>query len=117
MRPHHFILPQPVVTPHGSGLWKVVEPYKFNGFTVPAGFITDFDSVPRLPIMFAVFKDRTIAAALIHDFLYSIGHDREESDRVFLRFMVAEGVPCRYAIPIFFAVRLFGWIFHGPKKS
>lgn len=35
MRAHHFIMPQPVVSPSAGGKWTVVEPYKFNGFTIP----------------------------------------------------------------------------------
>lgn len=103
-------MPQPVLRPTSCGRWEVVESYRFNGFTIPKGFISDLDSVPRLPFAFEVFKSRTRAAALIHDFLYSIGYPRDLADRIFLRFMVAEGVPCRYAIPIFWAVRCFGWL-------
>lgn len=31
--------------------------------------------------------------------------------------MVAEGVACRYAMPIFWAVRAFGWIFYRKNIS
>lgn len=115
--PHKLFFPEPVVRPSGRDLWEVVEPYKFNGFTIPRGFLTDFDSIPRLPVIFSTFKGRARAAALVHDYLYSIGFDRYESDRIFLRMMVAEGVLCRHALPIFWGVRLFGWIFHGQKKN
>lgn len=115
--PSKLFFPEPVVRPSGRGLWEVVEPYKFNGFTIPRGFLTDFDSIPRLPVIFAAFKGRARAAALVHDYLYSIGFDRYHADRVFLRMMVAEGVHCRHAFPIYLGVRLFGWLFHGPKKS
>lgn len=115
--PSKLFFPEPVVRPSGRALWEVVEPYNFNGFTVPRGFITDFDTIPRLPVIFAAFKGRTRAAALVHDYLYSIGFDRYEADRTFLRMMVAEGVRLRHAFPIYLGVRLFGWLFHGPKKS
>lgn len=68
---HHAIFPQPVVKPIPRELWELVEPYKFNGFTIPSGFVTDFDSIPRLPVAFDYFKGRTRAAALIHDYLSS----------------------------------------------
>ena len=116
IHPHKPFFPQPVVRPTPGGLWELVEPYRFNGFTVPHGFRTDFDSIPRLPVVFAVFKERARTAALIHDYLYSIGYDRYESDRIFLRMMVAEGVRLRFALPIFLGVRAFGWLFHGRKN-
>lgn len=112
----HLFFPSPVVRPTPGGLWELVEPYKFNGFTVPKGFRTDFDSIPRLPVVFETFKGRARTAALIHDYLYSINFDRYEADRVFLRMMVAEGIRLRFALPIFWGVRLFGWIFHGKKN-
>lgn len=112
-----LFFPQPVVAPDEPGLWRLVEPYKFNGFTIPRGFRTDFDSIPRLPVLFDIFKGRTRAAALVHDYLYFIGFNRLASDRIFLRMMVAEGVKIRHALPIYAGVRLFGWLFHGPRKS
>ncbi len=112
-----LFFPSPAVKPVGNGLWELVEAYKFNGFTIPRGFRTDFDSIPRLPVIFAAFKGRTRAAALVHDYLYTIGFDRYEADRTFLRMMVAEGVRLRHAFPIYLGVRLFGWLFHGPKKK
>lgn len=113
------ILPAPILSPSSPGLWTLLAPYSFNGFTVPAGFVTDLDSIPRLPLAYSIFKHRTRTAALLHDYLYSIGHDRLEADRIFLRFMVAEGVRCRHAIPIYLAVRALGWLFWSkisPKK-
>ncbi len=111
-----LFFPEPVVRPCSGNLWELVEPYRFNGFTIPAGFRTDFDSIPRLPVVFLRFKGRTRTAALVHDYLYSIGFDRLEADRLFLRIMVAEGVGVRHAIPIYFGVRLFGWLFYHPKN-
>ena len=111
------ILPQPILSPSSPDRWTLLAPYSFNGFTVPAGFDTDLDSIPRLPLAFSLFKHRTRTAALLHDYLYSIGYNRLESDRIFLRFMVAEGVLCRHAIPIYLAVRLFGWLFWSPDNS
>ena len=37
---------------------------------VPAGFETDFASVPRLPIIYTFFGDRAHREAVIHDYLY-----------------------------------------------
>lgn len=40
--------------------------------TVPKGFVTDFASVPRVPIVFTLTGDTAHRAATIHDFLYSV---------------------------------------------
>lgn len=41
---------------------------------VPAGFVTDFASVPRLPFAYWVLGGRADAAAVIHDWLYTPPH-------------------------------------------
>ena len=60
---------------------------------VPAGFITDFATVPRLPILYALLGNLGNAAACLHDFLYTEPHTpmksgctpvtREIADKVF----------------------------------
>lgn len=115
--PSKFLsLPSPKLSPTQNGKWRLLEEYRFNGHAIPAGFITDLDSVPRVPLAYDVFKNRTRLAALAHDWLYSIGANRSESDRAFLRLMIAEGVPLRYALPIWAAVRAFGWLVYRKKK-
>jgi len=37
---------------------------------VPAGFETDFASVPRVPIAYMLFGDRAHREAVLHDYLY-----------------------------------------------
>jgi hypothetical protein len=73
--------------------------------TVPAGFRTDFDSVPRLPLAYWLTKGRTLRGAVIHDWLYSCQQidskpiSRAKADSVFLQAMSDEGAgPTRYAI-------------------
>lgn len=39
---------------------------------VPAGFQTDFASVPRLPIIYSLFGDKAHREAVLHDYLYRI---------------------------------------------
>lgn len=63
-------------------------------FTVPRGFITDLDSVPRLPVVWLLLKGRSRAAAVLHDWLYSEGLvSRTDADRVFLDAMRATAAP------------------------
>jgi len=39
-------------------------------FIVPAGFVTDFASVPRVPIVYLLTGNTAHAAAVLHDYLY-----------------------------------------------
>ncbi|OHE77783.1 MAG: hypothetical protein A3F67_08060 [Verrucomicrobia bacterium RIFCSPHIGHO2_12_FULL_41_10] len=41
---------------------------------VPEGFVTDFATVPRLPIVYALLGNLGNAAACLHDFLYTAPH-------------------------------------------
>lgn len=75
----------------GRGLWELLEPLVYQSdvagrvFTVPAGFRTDFESVPRIPVAFMLLGDRFSRAAAVHDALYSgmfPGVTREMADQV-----------------------------------
>lgn len=100
----------------GRGFWEVLDGTSVFNIEIPAGFVSDLDSVPRLPLFHTIFKGRTVEAALLHDYLRSTDLGRKQSDKIFLQAMVAEGVRKRYRLPIYWAVRLFGrW--HKPKKK
>lgn len=88
--------------------WKLVEPLAYRtdvagGRTieVPAGYVTDFSSVPRIPIVFTLTGDCAHRAAVVHDYLYgqqgAIGDGylpltRAQCDDVFHEAMAADGV-------------------------
>lgn len=60
----------------GRALWKLTAPLVYQSdlvgiITVPAGYVTDFASVPRLPLTFLLAGDSAHEAAVIHDFLYT----------------------------------------------
>jgi hypothetical protein len=79
--------------------------------TVPEGFIFDWDSVPRLPLVYMFLKNRTKAAAAIHDYLYEVKPvTRRKADILFLRAMRDEGVKWYYRFPIYAGVRIGGWL-------
>lgn len=99
----------------GRGLWVLVKPLVYQSdiageITVPEGFATDFASVLRLPLMYAVFGDKAHAAATVHDYLYATGKlPRRVADDVFAEAMQAStslSVAERWAMWV--AVRLFG---------
>lgn len=105
-----------LLIPLYRGKFQLADQLKFCKHSVPEGFITDLDSVPRIPIFHLVFKGRTVKAAILHDYLYSIGHNRKDADKIFLAAMEAEGVRRRYRLPIYWAVRIFGKRYHHSKK-
>jgi hypothetical protein len=83
---------------------------------VPAGTVTDLDSVPRLPVVYILAKDRARASAALHDGLYYHGTlrpggaeiSRAEADQVFMEAMVAERLPGRHRWLIWAGVRIGG---------
>lgn len=86
---------------------------------VPPGFLTDLDSVPRLPFVYWVGKSRTVKAAVVHDWLYATAAlqpgdrrrvSRAQADRIFWCAMRDEGVPGWQRGLIYAAVRLAGGI-------
>lgn len=89
--------------------------------TVPQGFRFDLASVPR-PFWWLIAPfELSVAAPLVHDFLYRFAgdppagaivpprrYDRTESDALFRRIMAQEGVPAWRRAAAWRAVRWFG---------
>lgn len=76
---------------------------------VPAGFQTDFASVPRIPVIFDALGDIAHAAAVLHDYLYSSGEkSRRIADGVLREAAITSGVLPWKAWLMWSAVRLFG---------
>lgn len=99
----------------GRGTWQLLTDLVYQSdiigttLTIPAGFITDFASLPRAPFVFVVFGDRAHKAAVVHDWLYTTHfYTREESDNVFYEAMIASGMHPDIAKMMFEGVRLFG---------
>lgn len=78
---------------------------------VPAGFVTDFASIPRLIWWFVSPWGKHGRAAVLHDFLYwSQTGSRRYADGVFLAAMSEAGQLLVVRYLMFSAVRLFGWL-------
>ncbi len=93
----------------GEAKFEVVEGGFVIGHYVPKGLVTDLDSVPRIPLVYALFKSRSTLAALLHDHLYKTGmYSRKEADDAFYAAMIWEGVEPWAALVIHRAVRIFG---------
>jgi uncharacterized membrane protein len=79
-------------------------------FTVPVGFFTDFASVPRLGIVYAMLGDRAHQPAVVHDWLYYAAiTTREMADDVLMEAMTALALPWWQRYPIWWGVRAGGW--------
>jgi hypothetical protein len=78
---------------------------------VPAGFVTDWASVPRLPFAYMVAGGKARGAAVVHDFLYTTKIcNRATADAVFREAMAVTGQPWWRRQLMWAGVRLFGWI-------
>lgn len=98
--------------------WRLVEPLRYwsaivGRVTVPAGFHTDFASVPRLPFAFLFFGDRVFSAAVVHDYLCRVEYPAchiswRQAAAVFMEAMRAERVPRWQRWPMYAAVRFAG---------
>jgi hypothetical protein len=68
---------RPVGMMNGRTTWQLMRPFAYYSSTiellisVPEGFITDFASVPRLPLIWLLMSDTGQAAAVIHDHLWN----------------------------------------------
>ena len=103
----------------GRQFFRLAEPYflDLNGairltLTVPAGFETDFASVPRL--LWPLFPPTGpwLEASIVHDFCYSgqVPFSRFLADALFRELMKLYGVPLWRRVLMYYAVRLFGWL-------
>lgn len=81
-----------------------------NTFIVKVGFITDYASIPRLPIIFLIFEGLDNRAAALHDSLYSNPkYNRKVADNLFLEAMLSDkATPKWKAYLAYYAVRLCG---------
>lgn len=111
----------------GGDEWVTAEAwtYKFGGFsvTVPCGYRTDLASIPRVLWSALAPFELSVAAPLLHDYLYRCQgvpiwgttvpetrtFTRAEIDRLFLAVMEREGVGAFRRRAAYLAVRAFGW--------
>jgi hypothetical protein len=77
---------------------------------VPAGFKTDFASIPRFFHRLLPKNGRHDAAAVVHDWLYATAYtDKDTADKVFLEAMKAIGVSAWKRNAMYRAVKWFGF--------
>ena len=99
--PDGYMLTQPFDYQDGAKIWRV-----------PAGFVTNFASIPRPARILITGHGKERLAATLHDYLYSLKHDRRKSDAIFLKAMKDSGVNWFLRHAMHKAVRVGGWAFH-----
>lgn len=114
-----------LIDSRGSGIWQLTSPFVYTSdvldtvLVVPAFFVTDFASVPRLPIAYSIVGNTSHEAAVLHDWLYSPKCkepcDRAQADAVLYEAALISGAPKWKAYLIWLAVRLFGSQFYKAK--
>ena len=81
-----------------------------NSIVIPAGFVYDGASVPRvLSSIVPRFGGRYDRATALHDYLYTAGIlSRKDSDKIFYKALRSDKVRWVQAKIMYFAVRIFG---------
>lgn len=88
---------------------EFVVKYYYQTFVIDAGFVTDFASVPRIPLVYTLFAGRAKKSAVLHDFLYEAKtFSRAECDKAFLCAMEAEGLGWLTRQAMYLGVRIGG---------
>ena len=114
-----FISPLIVMPLEDGRRWKLFRSFTYhigskcsnNMVCVPAGFVTDFASIPWLFWTLLPSWGRYGKAAVIHDYLYQTqSRTRKEADDIFLEAMLISGTREWKARIMYLAVWLFGWL-------
>jgi len=108
---------------NGRGAWRLDKPLEYASevagqtIVVPAMFVTDFSSVPRLPLAYLLAGDCAHKAAVVHDYLYRTGGlPRSLADLVFLEAAFVSGVPWWRRFLLYLGVRVGGsWHYQGGR--
>jgi len=80
---------------------------------IPDSFQTDLSSVPRFPIIYSMWGNRTHREPVLHDFVYRYDSNpillRSEGDSLFKIAMISRNQPSYIYNPMYAGVRLGGW--------
>jgi hypothetical protein len=114
----------PCVKPHDSYRYTTCDDMHVYiddvPFRVPAGFDTDFASIPQLFwFHVAPFKANLVAASILHDYMYACPDKltRRYADDVFYSALISEGVNGNDALKFYYAVRFAGEsFFHANNR-
>lgn len=103
------------------GEWELLAPLKWAGvasITVPAGFITDLASLPRLVRPVLDRNGLSRRAAVLHDWLYCLKTGgRADADKLFLEALKTEGVGWAARWSMYTGVRAGGWVYWHRRQG
>lgn len=95
----------------------LLEPVEVDRWTVPAGYVSDGGSIPRLLWSWCSPLDgRYIKIFCLHDWMYVEGIDRALADRVMRDLLILAGMRKTQAYSIYYAVRVFGGSHHSKRN-
>ena len=106
-------------------LWLLLSPLRYESdilgpIKVPLGFMTDFASVPRVPIAYMLFGDRAHRESVIHDYLYRTDSVPQatysQANNVFLEAMKVRGKGYFVRYAMYWGVVLGGWTAYHKKR-
>jgi len=106
---------------NGRPLWRLWKPLAFHSDTlgliqVPPDFLTDFSSVPRLPLMYLFFGNTATRPGVVHDYLYEKGKvagvqiERVQADTVWNEASDADEQPAYRSRAMWSGIRAGGWV-------
>lgn len=105
-----------------AGSWRLLESLIYASdaagcvFVVPAGYQTDFASVPRVPLAYMATANIAHRAAVVHDWLYSTGRvSRKLADEVFREAAEVSGVSGWRRFMLYWGVRIGGASHYGNR--
>ncbi|MBI4246848.1 MAG: DUF1353 domain-containing protein [Candidatus Rokubacteria bacterium] len=98
----------------GRHLWALLAPFRYSSdllgreVTVPAGFVTDFESIPLAVL--SLSGRACPEAGVVHDWLYQSHEcaDKDEADHVYQEAMVVAGLDPVRAEQRFASVQSYG---------
>jgi hypothetical protein len=98
-----------------DGKWRLTAPLIYQSdvagqtFVVPAGFVTDYASVPRAPLVYWLCGDTSTMASVVHDAIYTYHWvTRDVADKVLKEASILTGVPKWRAWAMYLGVRIGG---------
>jgi len=102
------------------GRWELLTPFAYSSVTMgvlvtaPVGFVTDFCSVPRLPLVYYLLGNTARRAGVIHDYIYQTKLvPREFGDKLLLEMVRICGLSEFEAQQFYLAVRAVGRSHYG----
>lgn len=105
----------PLKNSDGRQLWKLIAPLGYRSdilgreIWAPAGFITDYASVPRLPFFYRELEGIANTPGVVHDYIYGNGCvSRDQADILLREACLLIGIPEWKAYAIYAGVRVGG---------